>query len=278
MDKLFLSIGAMKSGTTWLYRQLEQHPNIGFSPEKELHFLAWRAGHRSHLRLKYRLSRLANARTRAAAEGRRLRWVELTWYADYLLMPRTWGWYERRFGDVAEAAYPADFSNLTALLDEADWQSLADRVADLRVVYMLRDPLDRIWSHLKAHYSSPADRKALAAMTRYVPDSRLADRELVSHSQYAANLGRLLACLPRGRVHIVLFDQIERDPLTLLRGIEAFLEIPRHDYLAEKLRRRINASDALPRPPWVREHFFPLIAEDLNRLQQQFPVPEDWCR
>jgi hypothetical protein len=278
MEKLFLGIGAMKAGTTWLYRQLEQHPNICFSHEKELHFLAWRAGERRHLRLKYRLSRLATARSRAAAQGRRLRQDEFKWYADYLLMPRTWAWYERRFGETAAGGYRADFSNLTALLDEPAWRSLVDRIADLRVIYVLRDPLDRIWSHLQAHYGSPAGREVLAAMTRYVPDGRLTDRELVRHSLYGANLARLLACLPRERVQIVFYDQIGRDPFALLRGIEAFLGIPRHDYLAEKLRRRINASDSLPRPPWVREHFLPLLADDLNSLQRHIAVPDGWCR
>ena len=40
MEKLFLSIGAMKAGTTWLYSLLERHPQINFTPEKEIHFLA----------------------------------------------------------------------------------------------------------------------------------------------------------------------------------------------------------------------------------------------
>ena len=277
MDKLFLSIGAMKSGTTWLYRQLEQHPNIRFSLEKELHFLAWRAGHRNHLRLKYRLSRAVNARTRAAAEGRRLRRDELVWYADYLLMPRSWSWYERRFGANVADCYCADFSNLTALLDEAAWRALVDEVTDLRVVYVLRDPLDRIWSHLKAIYRSPEDRGRLAAMTRYVPDGRLAGGELLRHSLYGANLGRLLTCLPRDRLHTVMYEQIECDPVTVLRGIEDFLGVPRHDYLPEKLRRRINASDTLPRPHWVGEHFFPLLAEDLHNLQQYIAIPDGWA-
>ena len=39
MQRLFLSIGAMKAGTTWLYSLLESHPQIQFTPEKEIHFL-----------------------------------------------------------------------------------------------------------------------------------------------------------------------------------------------------------------------------------------------
>eukprot|EP00493_Phyllostaurus_siculus_P000433 UN00435 len=35
IDNLFLSVGAMKAGTTWLYEQLKNHPEIHFTPEKE---------------------------------------------------------------------------------------------------------------------------------------------------------------------------------------------------------------------------------------------------
>ena len=38
MEKLFLSIGAMKAGTTWLYSLLERHPQINFTPEKKFTF------------------------------------------------------------------------------------------------------------------------------------------------------------------------------------------------------------------------------------------------
>src|SRR5437762_2155968 len=35
----FLCIGAQKAGTTWLYQQLESHPDFWMPPFKELHYL-----------------------------------------------------------------------------------------------------------------------------------------------------------------------------------------------------------------------------------------------
>src|SRR5207247_10081781 len=34
----FLSVGAQKGGTSWLYRQLESHPDFWMPPVKELHY------------------------------------------------------------------------------------------------------------------------------------------------------------------------------------------------------------------------------------------------
>ena len=35
----FLCVGAQKAGTSWLYRQLEPHPDFWMPPVKELHYL-----------------------------------------------------------------------------------------------------------------------------------------------------------------------------------------------------------------------------------------------
>jgi hypothetical protein len=278
LDKLLLSVGAMKSGTTWLYRQLEQHPSTNFSLEKEIHYLAYLAGDRSHLNLAYRASRLATARQRAHDRGTALRLAELAWYLDYLLMPRTWGWYSRRFGAVAPGQYCADFSNLTALLDQASWQALVGRVKDLRLIYILRNPLDRIWSQLKSHYRSTGEQQLLSAMEDYAPDAGVPEQDLVRHSLYADNLRRILDVVPRERVHVALYDQIEEDPLGLLRDIERFLQIPSHTYLPAKLGRRINSSEALPRPAWVARHFYPCVTDDLKALAEfNIKVPASWC-
>jgi hypothetical protein len=49
----FLIIGAQKSGTTWLDRNLRLHPDLWLPPEKELHFfdfppwMPWRSAMRA---------------------------------------------------------------------------------------------------------------------------------------------------------------------------------------------------------------------------------------
>jgi hypothetical protein len=38
IENLLLCVGAQKSGTTWLHAQLKDHPEIGFSNVKEVHY------------------------------------------------------------------------------------------------------------------------------------------------------------------------------------------------------------------------------------------------
>lgn len=37
-DQVFLSVGAMKAGTTWLCDVMNRHPDVHFSHEKEIHY------------------------------------------------------------------------------------------------------------------------------------------------------------------------------------------------------------------------------------------------
>jgi hypothetical protein len=58
IENLFLSVGAMKAGTTWLYEQLKDHPEIYFTPEKEIHYFANKVGIENQLNHRNRILKL----------------------------------------------------------------------------------------------------------------------------------------------------------------------------------------------------------------------------
>jgi hypothetical protein len=89
IEKLFLSVGAMKAGTTWLYDKLKQHPDIHFSPQKEVHFLSYYYGHTNILALPKREKRAQTAMKRLRTkekDPKQLRRMR-RWYADYKTEP-----------------------------------------------------------------------------------------------------------------------------------------------------------------------------------------------
>lgn len=274
MTKLLLGVGAMKAGTTWLYRQLEQHPEILFAPEKELHFLAYLDGDRQALDLNHRLSRARRAWQRAREVGGLPSTSEITWYVDYVLLPKTWGWYQRRLVKPAgKGSYSADFSNLSATLSREGWQHVASRYKDLKALYMLRHPLARIWSHIKFHHQlggSQADLAGAPELGALANTARL-------HSAYGSNLQTMLSVLERDQVLALNYDRISTAPLTMLREIEHFLELAENDYLELKLNRKINATRASAIPDWVRDTFGEACNRELDLLKDMnVDFPGDW--
>jgi Sulfotransferase family len=136
----FLLIGAMKAGTTSLYRYLREHPQVFMPPEKELHFFAaperWSRGRDWY-----------EARFAAAADGAVAVGEASPTYAMY-----------PEFAAVPE--------RVAALLPDA------------RLLYTVRHPIERMRSHYlhqvrRGREHAPIER-ALVADPRYLDTSRYA--------------------------------------------------------------------------------------------------------
>ncbi len=270
-DRLYLNIGAMKAGTTWLYRQLEQHPDILFSPEKELHYHASRNGDNEALSLKYRVTRARNALARAP--GGRLSPAArraLAWYIPYVVSPPLSArWYRRRFPRrLAGGAYCADFSNLTAVIDDGGWAHVRDLAETVRLSYVLRHPVQRVWSHLKFLRQLGTSRAATQSMTPEIIQALDARYGLWRHSQYSETIGRLRRHFDSQQIRILFYDDIAARPAAVLRDLEDFLAIGHHDYAAEKLERRINvsAADVAEIPDTVQAMFAQRLQDELVAL------------
>ncbi|MEM9256078.1 MAG: sulfotransferase [Pseudomonadota bacterium] len=274
----------MKAGTTWLYRQLEQHPDIVFSREKELHYHAYRDGDIEAMNRGYRLGRARNAIERY--EGSRLSpqyALMRAWYFDYVYRsPDHNRWYRRRFPrKISSTQYCADFSNLTATIREEHWQRLRELSSELKVTYLMRHPVGRIWSHLRfldalgtdvtdgGQLSQPG---ALTKETIVELDQRFG---LWRHSEYSTTIAILRRQLPAENIKLMFYDDIQQRPKELLQDLESFLELEHWQYHDNRMNRRINASEKQVPPPEVFQVFGARLGPELEALQRLGVTPPD---
>ena len=279
IDRLFIGAGAMKAGTTWLYAVLSRHPEIHFSPEKEIHYF-----YAAHVRPEVlsERNRLENARrkylgidpdrSRAAAVRDRLRWA-----ANYLDGPVDDHWYRNLFCLRRNQRWVADFSNLYAHLPEEAWRRIADRAGEVRVVYTMRDPVERLWSHAKFHLKITGnedrlDRWARTEMTEFVRQPFIWE-----NAEYGAAIARMRSGLPDGALQVLFYENIHAEPAASVAGPERFLSIPAHKYPEDLLTRRVNATDARPVPGEFRD----AVARDCARIVSEvcdagFVPPSSW--
>jgi hypothetical protein len=227
----FLCIGAQKAGTSWLDVMLRQHPSIFLPPMKEVHFYdfiylpehrRWiRSSFEKHLRRHGARGGLADYFARLAALPRR----QDAWYAAVFDHPDAAG---RVTGEVTPA-----YSILPA---EGVARARATNPA-MKIVFIVRDPVDRALSHLR-----------MAANRRKVPRIDLAWLERTGHdliaaalarSAYRENVGRWEAVFPPGQMLYLPFGTIRTAPERLMAEVEAFLGIAPHRYagLAESVHR-----------------------------------------
>ena len=248
MEKLFLSIGAMKAGTTWLYSLLERHPQIHFTPEKEIHFLAHHYLDKKHLtedhrqhRAQARLSKIGNLRPERQELIR-------SWYNDqYLNGTPSLSWYQNLFSSSqGRRGWNADFSNLSALIQADGWKRLHEEVSKgIKAIYILREPCERLWSQYK--FSGQSHKSINSSEFEQQIGNFLRSSTVNRHSQYCSNLDAVCEGLGHQNVKTILFDDIHNQPEALLASVEQFLEIPAQDHSSHhNLNRRINTGGQIP--------------------------------
>lgn len=157
MSVVFFCMGATKAGTSWLHRQLQRHPQCHFRSLKELHYFD--ALERGTLQKEFDrheamqrdlLNRLASRDGVPTGEqSRRLQdrrdWLEVlhlkvedrSAYIDYLQK------------GAGTARVVGDLTPAYALLPTRRMRAMASMAEDVRALYILRDPVERLWSHVR---------------------------------------------------------------------------------------------------------------------------------
>ena len=278
-NRLYLNIGAMKAGTTWLFWQLEQHPDLVFSREKELHYNAYMNGDRKSLSLRYRLSRFKSAldlhnSNRFTREYAELLW----WYCAYLIPPRSNAWYRKRFPEVLnDQQYCCDFSNLSSVMGDEAWSNVRDLTEILKVSYILRHPIDRLWSNIKFMRNQgliPVQLEALSSKELLHLDRK---HDLWRHSQYSISIETLTRNVDHRDIKIMYYSDIENRPKELIDEIELFLGIERHNYISEKIVGKVNVSQGPDCPDVFYKVFEAKLEKELASLQRLgINIPNTW--
>ena len=290
--KLFLSVGAMKAGTTWLYAALKRHPALHFTPEKELHYFFQKHFDSGHLdsalrrrlaQQKYvpifrgvkgqkmfptsRLQRFVQNRLgRFLPEGK----LDLTglseqdsaWIKNYLAEPVDDAWFNRLFDMTAGEIYACEFSNLSAQLPADFWADLHSRSETLKVLYTLRDPVKRLWSHTKFQLQMTQQLHLLDSWKPQDFENFARKPAIWDSAEYGRSCRALMQSLPEDALRIQSYEDMILEPKGTLTAIEEFLEVPAFKYPNWMMTRRPNKSASVRMPD-----FFPsLFAEDIARI------------
>jgi hypothetical protein len=176
----FVVIGAMKAGTTSLFHYLEAHPQVYMPAVKETDFFV----------------------------------EELNWR-------RGIDWYRRQFrGADSEAIAVGEASPAYTKypLYSGVPERMAKHIPNARLIYLVRDPIERIRSHyehcvLVGIESAPID-VAVFRDPRYLDCSR-----------YGLQISRYLRHFPSERILIVRSEDLRADREETVRSIFRFLEV-----------------------------------------------------
>jgi hypothetical protein len=194
----FIVIGAAKAGTTALHWYLAEHPAVFMTRVKDPSYFA------------YGLD----------AQGKLL-WGD----PEHHRFPvRSLEEYERLFAETGAAVAIGEASTMYLECPQSAAR-IRSQVPAARIICSIRHPVDRAYSDYQMYLRSrgrrlePArDLSARAAWAR--PDSRW-----MQIGKYHGQLSRYFDTFPRAQVHVLLFDDLRRDPLKVVQEVYRFLEV-----------------------------------------------------
>jgi len=249
MALAFLGIGTTRSGTTFLHERLRAHPGVWLPPQKEIHYFNferpygfWNRRHLAHLRR-------ALPDLRRALAGRRGPAGELAWQLRYLFGARSDAWYLSLY-DAPPGLVAGQIEPTYATLPLATMRVVQRLHPEARLLYMMRDPIERAWSSVTK--STAKNRRRPMAR---VADSEMLekiDRSALEMSTYIEQIERWEQVFPKESFLFGFFDEIVEAPAQLLERVLRFIGVDPRGEAPPELWQPVNDTRPwkveIPRP------------------------------
>ena len=227
---LLFCVGATKSGTSWLYKFLLRHPDCHLRSIKELHFFdnldAGKTGQRAaHLRADF--DRLTAEYQASPMRGGAARAADAADLAAALAEAAPSAYLGYLNSGIGARHLVADITPSYALLPADRLRAMAALLPDVRFLYLMRDPVARLWSHVRmSAFRSGGELKSQAAK---ILDAVLSgkQKDVSIRGDYQSAIARFDAAIAPSRL-LLMFQEV----LMTTAGIErlcSFLGIAQCD-------------------------------------------------
>jgi hypothetical protein len=213
-------IGATKAGTSWLYRYLAAHPDCYLRSIKELHFFdSHEKGSRD-----WHLKQFENT---GASLGRKIAGGQdgvNGWASLHLAEIGVYSGILRNGDETAYLAFlhdgrdkesvVGDITPCYSLLSARCLAHMAEIAGDARFVYLMRDPVDRLWSHVRMIAKRRSkDGGDISERAARIFDKALDGQEdhIVERGDYRATLEKLEQALDPEKVFLCTYEELFSD-------------------------------------------------------------------
>lgn len=267
-EKFLVCFGCQRGGTTWLDDQLRRHPDFNFLPRKEIRYLdpiyvhdfkqiqKQRVGE-----FRQRINGLGDNSFPIGSQQAR----NLVWHARYSFVSRedyTDAWYVGLYDGCDRSKVAGDFSPDYSLLPDEGVAHLARLAPQARLIFILRDPVDRTISgstYVLRHRKEISEEEA-QKVVRDIAVTKLQD----DFSNYREILGRFQKHFPGDAVRVIFHDDIKKDPMGFLKSVCDHVGVGFDEkYFGGALEKDINRSPVMKvnEDTWriVSERYLPLL-------------------
>ena len=269
----FLGIGAQKAGTTWLARNLQEHPQI-YMPRKEVHYFNRKINDRSNA-----IRRLFGKRDvdrqwrrhvrswayRHAIERPSLR--NLLWDFKYYMRRYNDEWYLSVFDGKGEKV-AGEITPAYSVLDKDQVAHVHSVAPEAKIIYFMRSPIERAWSHTVMRYDK-AEKGSVNSASEKELLSNLQRNSTLQLTNYLATFENWGSFYPEERIFVGFLEDIHFFPEELLGHLYSHLGVD--PYFHRSLtNKKIHSRSGGTMPTSVAVHLAQKFHDEIAQLSVQF--------
>jgi len=271
----FLGIGAHKSATTWLAHVMRAHEQLWIPLAKEIHYFD-RATHYDSpntLNSSRFLERIGskkpeNRQWRKSAcrdflsSIARMDFQRFKWNFNYYTGTINDDWYLRLFpGNSSRLC--GEITPAYSMLNVEDIRRINALLPNVKVIYLLRDPIDRAWSHLRYDQGSgeKLNLDKFSELKKYIDSPTLTRR-----GDYVSTLRDWTSVISSDRIFVGFYDDIKSRPNYFLERLSSFLNIDHNLFPQQEVKTNILVSQKRKIPEEVELYLAKKYLNDLEYL------------
>ncbi|WP_413694107.1 sulfotransferase domain-containing protein [Psychromonas sp. KJ10-2] len=279
IDNLLLCVGAQKTGTTWLHAQLKDHPKIGFSDVKEVHY--FNTIHNGSIllttrKVSYIKSLIENNRFALENYFTKLsQGKAVDKGIQKLLSPVNDEWYINHL--KTDKKYAADFTPEYALLPDAGFENIKKISKKQKIIFIMRDPIARAKSAIQ-YYFQTHNLDINAATDSFIME--VAKKSFILNmSRYQDTVKRINSYFEKESILYMFFEDIMENKKLKVIEVSNFLDIEVQNISEETLEKRVNTSTKYVFNTAVENFLIESLDETYNFIESEFGfLPNKWSR
>lgn len=254
----FLVIGAEKAGTTFLHRAFRNHPDIHIPYIKELNYFNALKGNYLAKRKRATFKQLFLKKNRLQQYFSPVTGLkEFKWDLNYFMGIPDANWYRRCFINAEKGQIKGELSPAYAVLDEKQVECMRKELGNIKIIFIMRNPVVRDWSQIKMEYNN-LNRVAVKEnkdINSYIEEFMVSNI-FVPKSDYKKTTDRYVRLFGEENVYLGLFEEMIDDPNIFFNKLYDFLNIrfvkPNTSKKVNEGTTRLSMSDRLKKTAYIR--------------------------
>ncbi|WP_431124016.1 sulfotransferase domain-containing protein [Flagellimonas flava] len=243
----FWGIGAQKAGTSWLYYNLSKTPGFAIPPVKEFHYFDRDTKYPSpnflsKTKVKDRIGSAAYLKKAARSIGSSLvkgKMKHVAFSFKWFFSDYSDEWYKSIFAPFK--GLKGEITPSYSMLSKEDISRMYAMAPNAKLVLMLRNPIDRAWSHFR-HTKKRIEGFTLDNFEESEILAFMKSDGQVLRSDYVRTIENFTSIFPKEQLLIGFFDAIVEAPEQLLEEVIQFISTSND--AEEALNKSWNADEA----------------------------------